>query len=116
MSCWGRNRAYALTHVLQLMLFIQSILRQAMSRLSLSSMEQIFANLEGSVKSSLYLAFRFHLGTLAFGSFVIAVVQFIRYLLLLAILRDEREKPFRTAVGLCGDRGCSFSLESQVIY
>ena len=35
----------------------------------------------GAVKESVYWAFRFHFGSLAFGSFILAVVQFIRYVL-----------------------------------
>eukprot|EP00931_Biecheleriopsis_adriatica_P048416 TRINITY_DN2796_c0_g2_i1.p1 TRINITY_DN2796_c0_g2~~TRINITY_DN2796_c0_g2_i1.p1 ORF type:complete len:990 (+),score=201.47 TRINITY_DN2796_c0_g2_i1:73-3042(+) len=34
-----------------------------------------------SIRTSLYNVFRYHLGSLAFGSFIIAVIQFIRYLM-----------------------------------
>merc|ERR1712137_1355415 len=34
-----------------------------------------------SVKESLRIAFRYHIGTVAFGSFIVALVQFIRYVL-----------------------------------
>ncbi|CAE8630585.1 unnamed protein product [Polarella glacialis] len=35
----------------------------------------------GAIKSSVWNVFRYHLGSLAFGSFIIAVIQFIRYLM-----------------------------------
>lgn len=35
----------------------------------------------GAIKTSVWNVFRYHLGSLAFGSFIIAVIQFIRYLM-----------------------------------
>jgi len=36
---------------------------------------------KSAIKTSVYNVFRFHLGSIAFGAFIIAVIQFIRYLL-----------------------------------
>jgi hypothetical protein len=37
---------------------------------------------KGVVRAGVWISFRYHLGTLAFGSLVIAVVQFVRYILM----------------------------------
>lgn len=37
---------------------------------------------QSAVRTSVWISFRYHLGSLAFGSFVIAVVQFVRYTLM----------------------------------
>jgi len=37
---------------------------------------------KGAVRAGVWMAFRYHLGSLAFGSFIIALVQFVRYTLM----------------------------------
>ncbi|CAE7381937.1 slc44a2 [Symbiodinium natans] len=66
----------------------------------------------GSVKKSAYFAFRFHFGSLAFGSFIIAVVQFVRYMLLYLEKQAQAQKNRVMALILRVLRCCMWCLEN----
>eukprot|EP00913_Durusdinium_trenchii_P011122 g10444.t1 len=70
--------------------------------------------LPGVVRQSLFWAFRYHFGSLAFGSFIIAVVEFIRYTLLYLQKQAEAQKNRVMVCILRITRCCLWCLEKFI--
>lgn len=69
---------------------------------------------KGVVRQSLFWAFRYHFGSLAFGSFIIAVVEFIRYTLLYLQKQAEAQKNRVMVCILRITRCCLWCLEKFI--
>jgi len=68
----------------------------------------------GCTRQAVYWAVRYHLGSLAFGSFIIAVVEFIRYTLLYLQKQAEAQKNRVMVMILRITRCCLWCLEKFI--